>query len=68
MISRDAGWATAKFGQHLLIIAGVQLVLRFQLRELQIIVAGFFEISGMHAGVAEQFVKLGDVRAVPGFL
>ena len=62
-----AGGFASQSRQHLLIIAGVHLVLRFQLRELQIIIARFFEASGLHRRVRQQFVYFGQVRLLSGF-
>ena len=67
-MSREPDAASAQFGHHLLIVARVQLVLRLQLGQLQIIVASFFEISGLHRGMRQQLVDFGNVSGVAGLL
>ncbi len=68
MISREPDGSAAQFGQNLLIISGVQLVLRLQLSQLQIIVASFLKVPALHTGMREQFVEFGDVSGVAGLL
>ena len=46
----------------------MQLVLRLQLSELQIVIASLFQISRLHVGMREQFVEFGNVSGVAGLL
>ena len=77
IIEQDDGFfGTDQFGpggaaelpEHLLIILHVESVLRFDLRQLLIKIAGAREISGLHAGMRQQFHHFADVAGVAGLL
>ena len=67
-MSREPAAAPPSLASNLLIVAGVQLVLRLQLSKLQIVVASFLKISRLHAGMRQQFVEFGNVSGVAGLL
>ena len=55
---------SAQLAQYLLIVAGMNLVLRLELGQFQIVVARLFQLVGLHVGMRQQFVNLGDVGCV----
>ena len=58
-------YASSEPPHHLLVVAGMQRILRFQLRQPQVVIAGFLQISRLYRRVREQFVHLGDVSVFP---
>ena len=59
-----AARGSAHLTDYLLVILHVQGVLRFNLRQLLIKIAGSREISGLHAGMGQQFHHFADVAGV----
>ena len=57
----------AQFGDHLLIVARVQRILRLHGGELEIEVASFRQIVLLHAGVGQEFQNFAVVGGVSGF-
>ena len=60
--------SSAELADHLLIILHVQGVLRLDLRQTLVKIAGAGKIAGLHAGVSEQFEHFADVRRLPGLV
>ena len=63
-----AARGSAELADDLLIILHVQGVLRLELRQLLIQIAGAGQISGLDAGVGQQFHDFADVRVLSGLV
>ena len=53
---------------YLLQVIRMHLVRRFQLRQLQVVLAAFSEIARLNVAVRQQFVNVGELGVVAAFL
>ncbi len=59
-----AAGSAAELADHLLVVLHVQRVLRFDLGQTLVKIAGAGQIAGLNAGMGQQFDDFADVRVV----